>query len=165
MITTRATHSDDDEDFVAGGSARTGSPTSYEILHQNTSSGMTTIFELDGEEQLCDVEFHPQVRRTNASAVSTSAAISAINANGHPNIYELFHTGTPSGKTEIKLILGPDNYSSLSAPGSRRTGCTPTTTSASSPPAPYALTAPAAWGAPGLRVRGAFKMANPKSAA
>jgi hypothetical protein len=95
-----------------GASNPNGQPNIYEILHQNSSSGMTEVKELNGATNFTSWAGGWITPDGWHSGDDVSYVAAGSNPNGQPNIYEILHQNSSSGMTEVKELNGATNFTS-----------------------------------------------------
>jgi surface antigen len=103
-------HNTADVSYVVGTENSNGHANIYEIQHQNTNSGMTEIKEFDGADNYSTWVGGWVTPDGLHSSNDVDYVSSTCGTTGAPNIYEIQHNDTASGRTEVKEFDGRDNY-------------------------------------------------------
>ena len=109
-ITPDGWHNADGIDFVLSKCGTSGRPHLYEILHENTSSGMTEVRQFDAATSYTTFVGGWVTPDGIHSGDQVAYTAGGCNANSKPNIYAVTHSHTTSGMTEVKVLDGANSF-------------------------------------------------------
>lgn len=103
-------HTSDGVSYVVGDHNKDGRKDVYEILHQNSPSGMTEIKVLDGASNYSRFLGGWVTPEGWHSGAGTDYDLADYNRDGVSDMYVIQHQSTNSGMTEVRVLDGKSNF-------------------------------------------------------
>jgi surface antigen len=94
-------HGGADVDYVLSSCGATGPPNIFQIMHNNSPSGMTEVKEFTGASNYQSYGGGWVTPEGRHGGGDVDYVASGCNPNGMPNIYEILHNNSSSGMTEL----------------------------------------------------------------